>query len=162
MTTIRLAEDDDAPAISAIAKEIHELHVTALPHVFNPVTSAVAPPEDLRELAHTPGHSLLVAVVDDAIVGYAHVMVRSEPSNAYKRASAMLHVVAMGVSAKVRSRGVGHALLAAIRELAVERGLDGLSLEVYAFNGAAKAFYEREGFVAERERMVSQLEQTNR
>ena len=31
----------------------------------------------------------------------------------------------------------------------------GLSLEVYAFNDAARAFYERAGFVAERTRMVS-------
>ena len=49
---------------------------------------------------------------------------------------------------------MGHALLAALHDLAAARGLDGLSLEVYAFNAAARAFYAREGFVGQRERMV--------
>jgi len=60
----------------------------------------------------------------------------------------------MGVAEQHRGRGVGHALLAAVRAIAASRALDGVSLEVYAFNAAARAFYEREGFVGQRERMV--------
>jgi ribosomal protein S18 acetylase RimI-like enzyme len=151
---IRPARADDAPALSALAQETHAVHAAALPHVFQPATAIVATPDDMARLAERAGHLLLVAVEDDAVVGYAHAEVQATADTPYKRAAARLHVHAMGVTAARRGGGVGRALLDAVRREAAARGMDGLSLEVYAFNDAARAFYERAGFVAERTRMV--------
>lgn len=154
MPDVRPADARDAAAIAAIAQEVHALHAAALPDVFQPPTPAVATPAEMAALAARAGHLLLVATDGDAIVGYAHAEEQVAPATPMKRAAALLHVHAMGVAGAHRGRGVGHALLGAMHAAAAARGLDGLSLEVYAFNAAARAFYEREGFVGQRERMV--------
>ncbi|MGZ8492482.1 MAG: N-acetyltransferase family protein [Gemmatirosa sp.] len=151
---IRPARAGDADAVAAIAQEVHAIHVAALPHIFQPATATVATPADMARLAAQPGQLLLVAVDADTVVGYAHAEAQATPDTSYKRAAARLHVHAMAVTAAHRGRGVGQALLAAVRAEAAVRGMDGVSLEVYAFNDAARAFYEREGFVVERARMV--------
>lgn len=153
MPDVRSATASDAAAVAAIAREVHALHAAALPHVFQPPAPSVATPDEMAALLGRPDTLLLVATESDAIVGYAHAESQVAPATPIKRAAALLHVQAMGVSAAHRGRGVGHALLAAIRAAAAARGCDGVSLEVYAFNAAARAFYEREGFAGVRERM---------
>jgi ribosomal protein S18 acetylase RimI-like enzyme len=153
--TIRPALVADAPAVAALAQETHAIHAAALPQVFQPATATVATPDDMARLAERPGHLLLVAVDGEAVVGYAHAEVQETPDTPYKRAAARLHVHAMGVTAAHRGHGVGRALLAAVRAEAASRGMDGVSLEVYAFNDAARAFYERLGFAPERTRLVA-------
>ena len=157
MTHVRPAELRDASAIAALVQEMHVLHATALPDVFQPGSATVTSAEEMAERIGGDGSTWLVAERDGAVVGYARAEVQAEPATAYKRASAMLHVVTIGVTAAQRSTGAGRALLDALRALAVERGLDGLSLDVYAFNAAARRFYEREGFTTLRERLVAPL-----
>jgi ribosomal protein S18 acetylase RimI-like enzyme len=151
---VRTAHPADANAISAIAQEVHVLHATGLPGVFQPPSAAVASAADFARLTDVSDHLLLVATFHATVVGYAHAEVQRQAASSYKRGSARLHVHAMGVAAACRGRGVGSALLAALRDEARRRALDGLSLEVYAFNEAARRFYEREGFVDERTRMT--------
>ncbi len=153
MPDVRPATAADAAAVAAIAREVHALHAAALPHVFQPPAPSVATPDEMAALLGRPDTLLLVATEADTIVGYAHAEVQAAPATPIKRAAALLHVHAMGVAGAHRGRGVGHALLAAIRAAATARGCEGVSLEVYAFNAAARAFYEREGFVGVRERM---------
>jgi ribosomal protein S18 acetylase RimI-like enzyme len=155
MTEVRHADLGDVAAIAALAQEIHAIHAAALPDIFQPPSATVVTAADFQRLMIDPGHVLLVASEADEIIGYAHAEVQEAPATSYKRASALLHVHAMGVVAARRGRGAGRALLAAVREAARVRELVGVSLEVYAFNGAARAFYEREGFAPLKERLVS-------
>jgi GNAT superfamily N-acetyltransferase len=157
MIEVRLAETTDAAVIAALAQEVHALHATALPAVFQPPTATVVSPADIRRLTTQREHVLLVALVAGEVVGYAHAEVQELPVTPYKRASALLHLHAMGVTAAHRGHGVGRALLTAVRDAAAARGLTGVSLDVYAFNTAGRAFYEREGFVVLHERLVSQI-----
>lgn len=55
------------------------------------------------------------------------------------------------VASHARGLGVGTALLAAIKTAAQERGLACVRLDVINTNPRARALYEREGFVAQRE-----------
>ena len=52
----------------------------------------------------------------------------------------------MFVERESRGRGVGRALLGAAVELALQRGVQTLQLEVYAHNAAALALYRNAGF----------------
>ena len=154
MIEIRHAHPSDAPAIAAIAREIHRLHATALPEVFQPDSESVVSAADIERLATQPGHLVLVALLDGDVAGYAHAEIQKIPASTYKRASEVLHVHALGVSAAHRSRGVGHEILQRLRREAAREGVDGLSLEVYGFNQAALEFYSREGFTVQRSRLV--------
>lgn len=152
---VRRARETDTAAIAAIAQEVHALHASALPDVFQPPGAAVATAADFARLTSTAGHLLLAADDGAGVVGYAHAQVQRQPATSYKRASDLLHVHAMAVASAHRDRGIGAALLAALRAEARRESLDGLSLEVYAFNAAARRFYERAGFAEERTRMTA-------
>ena len=155
MVDVRRAQQADGAAIAAIAQEVHTMHAGALPEVFQPPGAAVATAADFARLAGAAGHLLLVALDGEGIVGYAHAEIQRHDATSYKRSSARLHVHAMGVASARRDRGIGAALLAALRAEARRESLDGLSLEVYAFNEAARRFYERAGFAEERTRMTA-------
>jgi ribosomal protein S18 acetylase RimI-like enzyme len=68
-----------------------------------------------------------------------------------------LHIDALAVAAEARGRSVGTRLLAAAREDAVRRGLQGLSLDVVDTNPRARALYERVGFEALRTGSIGPL-----
>ncbi|KAL4451228.1 hypothetical protein ABPG77_009300 [Micractinium sp. CCAP 211/92] len=57
---------------------------------------------------------------------------------------------------QARRRGVGNALLAAARELAVSWGTEALYVHTMAVNEIAVRFYERAGFVVEKEETSNQ------
>ena len=65
-----------------------------------------------------------------------------------------LHLEFLAVSPVARSRGVGSRLLQRADEIARERGMERVTLEVIASNPRARALYERSGFwVTETHRM---------
>jgi ribosomal protein S18 acetylase RimI-like enzyme len=154
MLTVRPFEPADAGTVAALIGEAHEFHASALPDTFQDSHDAVFTPEEVAELSTAPDQLWLAAVLDDVVVGYLQAEVQRTPANRVKRASARLHVHQMGVTARARGRGIGRALLERARAEAVRRGLSEVSLEVYAFNAAARAFYEREGFTSVRELRV--------
>ncbi|HYD54238.1 MAG TPA: GNAT family N-acetyltransferase [Gemmatimonadaceae bacterium] len=151
---VRPAAPSDAPAIAAIAQEVHEFHARALPAVFRSPSRIVVTPQDVVRQLETPRHTVLVAFDDGELVGYAMAEEQEEGALAFKRPAIYLYVHVMGVTEGHRSRGIGRALLAALRDQAAARGLTGVTLDVYAFNTGARAFYEREGFAPLRERML--------
>jgi len=59
------------------------------------------------------------------------------------------HILNLAVRADARCQGVGSALLTAVFDEALRRGLDRLSLEVRPSNAAARAMYEAAGFSEE-------------
>src|SRR3712207_6672133 len=105
MTEVRLATPGDAAAIAAVALEVHALHAAALPDVFQPPTEAVVSPADIARLISHPGQVVFAAVAEEEVIGYAHAEVQELPATSLKRASSLLHVHAMGVTAARRGSG---------------------------------------------------------
>jgi ribosomal protein S18 acetylase RimI-like enzyme len=158
MIAVRPAELADAPAIAELAAAVHVAHATALPDVFQSADAPPVGPADVVRLVAAAGPLFLVAHRDGAFAGYARAELQDEPATAFKRASRVLHVHEMGVAPAHRRHGVGRALLRAVRAAARAHGARGVSLDVYAFNEGARAFYAREGFAAFRERLVAPVE----
>jgi ribosomal protein S18 acetylase RimI-like enzyme len=148
---VRRAARSDAPAISALAQEAHAVHAAALPEVFQPSDRVVLTPDEAATLLRDPAQLWWVAAAGRTAVGYLQGEVQRVAASRYKRDAARLHVIAMGVTAAARGQGVGRALLAAARTEATDRGLAEVTLEVYAFNTAARALYAGEGFAPVRE-----------
>ena len=86
---------------------------------------------------------LLVAIVDDAVVGWCDIT----------RASfeGMAHVgrLGMGVKAGFRGQGIGKGLLKAALSRAFGQGLERVELEVFRSNDLAVRLYETHGFLRE-------------
>jgi GNAT superfamily N-acetyltransferase len=106
-----------------------------------------APGSDLAELERSHRDALaesdrvvLVAVLDAAIVGMAH-LAPSGAANAAHRAE----VQRVAVADEARGRGVGRSLMAAVEEEALARGLTLLWLTTHDGTAAA-SFYEAVGY----------------
>jgi len=83
-----------------------------------------------------PTIHVLVAEVDGAVVGHAVASIVGDVAELQR----------ISVDRPHRRTGLATALLAAVRDLAVDDGADRLLLEVREDNAGAIAFYETEGF----------------
>jgi ribosomal-protein-alanine N-acetyltransferase len=93
----------------------------------------------------------VIAEDGGAPAGYAH----------YRFYGRRVHVVHVITDPGARGRGVGRALLEAVRERAVRAGSVDWYLNVKRDNGAAIRLYERAGFVAESESWALRAEWAN-
>jgi diamine N-acetyltransferase len=153
MVEIRTATTNDALAISAIAAEVQALHANAHPRIFRPASPSPFPPETILSLMATPGHIFWVGLVGGSVAGYAYAMVDNQPETAWKYPVSVLLLVQMGVRAEHRGRGVGSAIIAAVRSEAARRGVAEVRLTVWSFNAEAIRFYARHGFTVAQENM---------
>jgi ribosomal protein S18 acetylase RimI-like enzyme len=88
------------------------------------------------------GAWLVQARDDEGVLGSAGLGLHWEPERATEATLFGMYVTPRG-----RGRGVGEALVAAVLEEARRRGKSEIVLEVASANSAARALYERCGFV---------------
>ena len=92
------------------------------------------------------GAKLLVAEVDDIVVGYIHAVdydcTYSDP---------VKDILALAVDEEYRRKGVGLALVAAIEKWAYSTGACGVRLVTSSFREGAHRFYEACGYTLRRE-----------
>lgn len=99
---------------------------------------------DLHALIQSPDAEVLVAVVNDEIVGSGYVKIlTAEPYQSFSRYA---YLGFMYVKPAFRNRGINKLILSAIRAWAKNRDLTELRLEVYDKNETAKAAYLKAGF----------------
>ena len=92
-----------------------------------------------REVKENSMAIYYVAVMDGKIIGYAgmwHVITEG-------------HITNVGVLEEVRGKGVGSMLMEKLIEIAVEKKMFGITLEVRMGNTPAQALYHKYGFKAE-------------
>lgn len=138
---IRRALLSDAASLSAFASD-----------QFRATYSSVTPPQDLEEYLSatftielqseeiaSPEGDVLLAVFDDIIVGYAHIIHEAgvTPSAFLKR---------IYVDQSWKGRGIASALLTEVIAKAKAFGADRITLTVYEHNARAVAFYRKTGF----------------
>lgn len=88
----------------------------------------------------SPGHHLLFASIDGADVGFVSGVEMVHPDK-----GAEMFLYELGVDQSARGRGAGRALVAALRDLAVERGCYGMWVLTDHDNEAALATYRSAG-----------------
>lgn len=89
--------------------------------------------------------TVLIAQSEDGTrLGFISLRVREDVTGAQRG-----HVADLGVSEDARRMGVGSALMRAGEAWARERGFPVLSLDLWATNERARAFYETLGYSAE-------------
>ena len=130
--TIRPARREDVGAMAQLMADVAEERDKI----------GTEPPVDVEERAATFAGTIAETVVAEAggrIVGMIHVDVSRFGYG----------VLGMLVDAEWRGCGVGSALVRASIDLARERGLHKLCLDVWPANTAARALYRKFGFVEE-------------
>jgi ribosomal protein S18 acetylase RimI-like enzyme len=151
--TVRRATSADADLLSALNAEVQAIHAEALPSWFK----LPGPPAFPPSLMDNPNNLVLVAEIDAAPAGYVYASVTRHAETPWRYASEMIYLHQIGVRAAHRRHGVGAALIAAVRAEAASRNVALLALDVWSFNAAAKAFFQRQGFAPYNERLWSQV-----
>lgn len=140
MTTIRPATVEDAPAIQAVARASwHAAYGSILgaSQVEKRVDSWFAPETLVTDDIEPDDRPLFVAIVDGSVVGFAEaVPVDEDTASLYRIYVAPDHW----------GDGIGSALLDRVETALRERGIDRLTLSVFAANDRATDFYESVGF----------------
>jgi len=124
--SLRLATRDDAAAIARMSRDLIEQGLGwswTTPRVLRSVRSADT--------------NAVLALKDQRIAGFAIM----------KYGDAEAHLLLLAVQPSAQRRGVGTALTRWVEASALVAGIGQVYLEVRAGNAAARAFYERHGFM---------------
>lgn len=145
--SIRQAKLGDAALLTALHADVHKHHSDAQPQHFK--TTDGKDPAVIKYFTDNledANAMILIAEADGEALGYILLLHRVFEENVFAYAHSRLHIDQMSVSAKYRSKGIGHLLMDKAIEYGRELQVNYVTLGVWAFNEGAIAFYEREGF----------------
>jgi ribosomal protein S18 acetylase RimI-like enzyme len=144
---VRRATDADAELVSALNADVQAIHAAALPWWFKPPKPDTFPAKEFFALLPERPESLVfLAYADRQPAGYAYAEVVHRPETSHTFAFEMVHIHHISVASEFRRRGVGSALLGAVRASGLELGIGLLTPDVWSFNKDARAFFQRNGF----------------
>lgn len=104
--------------------------------------------EKIKKLLKSDKDKILVALIDDIVVGYVH-------ANDYDviYAPHMKNIMGIAVSGHFKKKGIGRALLSAIEDWARKNSAAGIRLVSGAMRTGAHEFYRHCGYVAEKQQI---------
>lgn len=145
--TVRRATTRDAALIATLIADVQALHAAALPGRFKPVGKASYAKDAAAALAN-PERLVFIACVGDEPAGFIHAETIRQPETSLLHAQQTLYIHAISVRPAYRRRGVGSALMEALRAAGKSMRIEQVGLNVWTFNEAARAFFRRQGFTA--------------
>jgi diamine N-acetyltransferase len=155
---IRHATPGDYDELCTLFDQVDALHREHLPHIFRKPVGPVRDREYLLGLMADEHVGMLVARLEERIVGVAQVFVRDTPplDLLVPRRVAVVEDVVVG--SQFRHRGVGQALMQAAHRWAADLGATTIELNVYEFNRRASEFYRQLGYQTLSRTMVRDLQ----
>lgn len=139
---LQLATPADRAAVNEIASQVHALHVSWRPDIYEMVEELYSPERFAQSVKE---RQLYVAKLEGMVVGYVLVKIRHYDWPGVVRRKVMV-VDEIAVHEAARGHGIGTEMMAGIHALAQAFGCTDLQLGVYPQNEAAIAFYEKCGF----------------
>ena len=142
---VRLANENELSRINALRKQVNDLHVAGKPDVFKPGSTKELQ-NFIFEIWNDPEKEIVVAEQNGFICGFAVLNHVNKPENPFMYERDYLDIDEFGVDECCRRQGVATAMIAFIREFAVNKGFHRIELNMWEFNRDALAFYEATGF----------------
>ena len=126
-------------------RQVNDLHVYGRPDIFR--AGFVDEMKDrLFEAFCSDSFDVIVAVDEDAVVGYAIVAYAVKPLSPYNKERRYYKIEEIGVDKSRRGEGAGALLMTFLKADAKEKGYEKIELDVWEFNKNALRFYESQGF----------------
>lgn len=142
---IRRAEPKDAPRISALLRQVLEVHAAARPDLFQTGRQKYTE-EGVLTLLENPDCVLFVETdAADSAVGYAICYAETVEDGGAMKGRRELYIDDICVDEAARRTGVGQRLFAHVKQYALDAGFDWITLNVWEGNDPALAFYRRMG-----------------
>jgi ribosomal protein S18 acetylase RimI-like enzyme len=140
--TIRNAVDADLGALIRLHAQVQRLHAQVYPADFKSSTDEGEVRNFLASVMRRTDHTILLAQVDGAVVGYAWFEIQNRPETPFTwpRKTVFLHHIC--VDSGHRRMGVGSALITRVEERALGTGIGELALDMWSLNAAAERFFK--------------------
>lgn len=139
---LELACPGDREAVNGLAKQVHEMHVSWRPDIYETVDENYT--ED-RFAEAIRNRQVYVAKLSGTVVGFAVLRKCTYDWPGVVKRTVML-VDEFGVHETCRGHGIGKSMMEDIHALARAFGCTDLQLRVYPQNDDAVGFYQRCGF----------------
>ena len=140
---LQLARPVDREQVECIAKEVHALHVSWRPDIYEMPDELYSAERFARVLAEK---QLYVAKDREQVLGYVLLKMRGYDWPGVVRRKVMI-VDELAVREEIRNNGIGSAIMDDVKVLARAFGCTDLQLGVYPQNDAAVAFYQKNGLM---------------
>ena len=139
---LELAILSDRPAVNVLAKQVHELHVSWRPDIFEMVEELYSQ-ERFQEAVRL--RQLYVAKLNGIVAGYVSLKIRDYNWPGVVPRKVML-IDEFCVEEAFRGHGIGTRMMEEVHALARAFGCSDLQLGVYPQNDDAVGFYQKCGF----------------
>ena len=148
--TVRPAKKEDHPAVERLLRQIAQLHADLRPEIFRPASHKYDA-QQFAAMLGDPNAPILVAQDEHGeVLGYAILQVKIVGENyPVLLPRTFLYLDDLCVDVDARGLDIGTALMQAVRELAIVRGINRIELNVWECNEDAFKFYERLGFTTQ-------------
>jgi ribosomal protein S18 acetylase RimI-like enzyme len=147
MVQIREYEESDAPALTALIRELQAREVALFDRMKPAADMGQWYIDLLKKKCIKDEGVILIAEEDDRVLGYAVILTRSvEDGTGDEIAYDYAYVVDLVVIKEARRRGIGRLLLDDCERRARAAGRDDLRITVLARNEDAHALYSAFGF----------------
>jgi ribosomal protein S18 acetylase RimI-like enzyme len=140
-------EAADYEAIVEISRQIQDLHRRWMPDVFGPF-DAVGTKARLQQRAGGDARIILVARQEGAVVGVVQASIVDFMGSDTSLPSRYARIEAIGVRQEHRRRGIGTALLKALRDRLRQKSVDKVQAHHYVVNDASRAMFDKAGFAS--------------
>ena len=149
---IRKAQESDFDDLISMSLEVHSIHLENRPDEFKAL-SADDIRSSLSKVLNDDNQDILVCMDNEKLVGYILSRAEYRKENPVQKARHYLYIDQIGVKREYRRSGVGGLLIKSVRELAKERGIDLMLIDVWNFNEGAMFFFSSQGFLPWIQRM---------
>ena len=147
---IRRAEPKDAPRISALLRQVLEVHASARPDMFKTGTQKYSEAEVVRLMREADRPIFVETDENDRVRGYAFCAVQTVKEEGPVTGRRELYIDDLCVDEAERRKGVAKRLYLFVKRFAAENGFDWITLNVWNDNTDAMAFYRAMGLTPRR------------
>lgn len=141
---IRKATPQDIPQILNLLKQVAMIHHQIRPDLFKECSKKYDTNE-LEEIMKDENRPILVATINDEVVGYAFCMFIQHFDHSIFTDIKTLYIDDLCVDETKRGYHIGSSLYNKVVEFAKENDCYNITLNVWAGNDSAKSFYESVG-----------------
>jgi len=143
---IREAVARDYENLNTLIDTVDRLHRDNLPQKFRESEGPVRDRNFILDLIADESVGLIVAEREAQLVGLIHIVIRDTPDIPILVPRRYAVIDNLVVKDGFRREGIGRALMTKAHNWALAKGAKLVELNVYDFNEAALAFYERLGY----------------
>ena len=139
---IRHALETDYEAVMKIMSQVQDMHVEWRPDIYKHNENLIS--QDVFEKI-IENDTFYVAVCEDSVVGILEITYRHIESASHVTRD-VIFVDTMAIDENYRRLGIGHKMFDFLKQMKVEKNLDGIELQVNARNSVAYEMYKKCGF----------------